>query len=118
MTVIFSLIANLCKNLYYYNCHWLFKHVNYDDVWSHMCILIGHTCVFYMSTISQVTLCIPDNYQINIFQFSLVKVATEANIIMFQYLDSLEVWKLGHTTKESGKFIRVVLFIPTARTLS
>jgi hypothetical protein len=56
--------------------------------------------VFYMSTISQVTLCIHDNYQINIFQFSLVKVATEANIIMFQYLDSLEVWKLGHTTKE------------------
>jgi hypothetical protein len=54
-----------------------------------MCILIGHTCVFYMSTISQVTLCIHDNYQINIFQFSLVKVATEANIIMFQYLDSL-----------------------------
>lgn len=35
--------------------------------------------------------------------FSLVKVATEANIIMFQYLDSLEVWKLGHTTKESDK---------------
>lgn len=34
---------------------------------------------------------------------SLVKVAPEASIVMLQYSDYLEVWKLGHTSKESNK---------------
>ncbi|XP_063439179.1 U3 small nucleolar RNA-associated protein 4 homolog [Mytilus trossulus] len=35
--------------------------------------------------------------------YSMVKVASEAKVVMLQYANYLEVWKLGHTTKNSDK---------------